>query len=529
MGRDKNAPLPLPLPRPEREPTLVRVPVRAAVAAVRRFAGPPRGRALRGHQPLAAARPVAVVDALEQAEVGVGLVEARAGAVEAEPCGAALVAALLVEAELGLDGGAVDAKGVEALSGAAGELHVLLAAVGVDGEGDLEVHARDDFGVGELPDVDMVAADDAGEGLDVLADVLDVDVVGRRLQENTCRGAGQGDRRLENNGGDEERDGGVGVVLAGPFSEPDDERRYNYTQVPQSVAYDVKYHGVHAHVVVAVSVAALLGLVGKSMVVPVVHARVSPRPLPARVSRLGRREGAVVGTAAILEQGRVFCGLVLVVLVGCPFIRGGIAVVAGVVLGQAGSDDILSEAGWVDAHVLDASEARMPALAGATSVAAPDLAGNSAALAAGLVLAELDAATAVRRFIGLGKEASEMAGLVGRVGMNVSHSGALFLVVSMAVYVFVTMAVVVPVLVIVAMVVSSMPMSMATQDDETDKVGEETGATDDEDELGVLDLGRLDESGDGFEDDGDAEGDKEDGVEKGTENLGSYPLRRTSG
>ena len=88
---------------------------------------------------------------------------------------------VVLEPELGLDRGAVDAVGMETLARPLREPHVLLAALFRDGEGYLDVHGRDDFGVGELPDVNVVAAQYAGEVLDILPDIVEVDVFGRGL------------------------------------------------------------------------------------------------------------------------------------------------------------------------------------------------------------------------------------------------------------------------------------------------------------------------------------------------------------
>lgn len=79
---------------------------------------------------------LAVLDTLEQADVW--LVHVRLASVEGSIIlkggGLLGVAMLLVEAELGLDGGAMDAESVETLSGSSRKLHILLTAVGVDGE-----------------------------------------------------------------------------------------------------------------------------------------------------------------------------------------------------------------------------------------------------------------------------------------------------------------------------------------------------------------------------------------------------------
>jgi len=42
--------------------------------------------------------------------------------------------------------------------------------------------------------------------------------------------------------------------------------------------------------------------------------------------------------------------------------------------------------------------------------------------------------------------------------------------------------------------------------------------------LRIADLGRVDESREGFENNRDAKGDKEDGIEKGTQDLSTEPL-----
>lgn len=80
------------------------------------------------------------------------------------------------------------------------------------------------------------------------------------------------------------------------------------------------------------------------------------------------------------------------------------------------------------------------------------------------------------------------------------------------------------VIMIVVVLAGSMRVAMAAEDKETDKVGEQAGRTNNEHELGVIDLGGFDESGQCFEDDGNTEGDKENGVEKGTKNLCANPL-----
>lgn len=204
---------------------IVTVAVTMIVIMCRRTRPPARVGLIsrRGAAPLADA----VVDALKQAGIIAALdlrTAARRGvAVEGGKCAILAMAAGLVEAELGLDGGAVDTVGVKALASLLGELHVLLAALLGDGEGDLDVEGGHELRIRQLPNVHVVAADDPGEVLDVLLDLRQLEVVRRRLEEHLGGCAGEGDGRLEDDEGDEERDGRVGVLASGPAGEPDDE------------------------------------------------------------------------------------------------------------------------------------------------------------------------------------------------------------------------------------------------------------------------------------------------------------------
>lgn len=160
---------------------------------------------------------------------------------------------LLVQAKLGLNCGAMNAITMEALSGSLGKLHVLFTAVLVNGESDLQVHAGNDLGIRQLPDMNVMAADNTRKTFNVLADLPDADILGSGLKEDSCGGASQGDRGLENNGGDEQRDGGIAIKLARPVGKPDDEGGYNNTNVAQRIAQNVKHHGVHAHISMVVT------------------------------------------------------------------------------------------------------------------------------------------------------------------------------------------------------------------------------------------------------------------------------------
>lgn len=104
-------------------------------------------------------------------------------------------------------------------------------------------------------------------------------------------------------------------------------------------------------------------------------------------------------------------------------------------------------------------------------------------------------------------------------------SSAICRVVRVAVFkAIMVMFVVVLMVVIVVAVSVSVGVTVATEDYKADEVGEEASASDDKYELRVFDVGALDESGKGLENDGNAECDEEDGVEEGAQNFGSNKL-----
>lgn len=107
-----------------------------------------------------------------------------------------------------------------------------------------------------------------------------------------------------------------------------------------------------------------------------------------------------------------------------------------------------------------------------------------------------------------------------------SVSSAVCRIVSVAVFVAIVVMFVVVVMVVIVVAVSvSVGVTVATEDYKADEVGEEASASDDEYQLRVFDVGALDESGEGLENDGNAESDEEDGIEEGAQNLGSNKLQ----
>lgn len=99
-----------------------------------------------------------------------------------------------VEAELGLDRGAVDSIVVQAGPDLPGELHVLVTAGRRNGEVHLDVQRGNQARVVELPDVNVVAADYALQVLDIFPYLLEIDVLGRRLEKDL------GSRKSERDG-----------------------------------------------------------------------------------------------------------------------------------------------------------------------------------------------------------------------------------------------------------------------------------------------------------------------------------------
>lgn len=80
----------------------------------------------------------------------------------------------------------------------------------------------------------------------------------------------------------------------------------------------------------------------------------------------------------------------------------------------------------------------------------------------------------------------------------------------------------------VRMATRSVAVSDIVKQHETDNVRGKTEGSDDQDELGLGYLLRLDESLDSFEEDGQTEGDQEDAVDESTKRLCALPLHSVS-
>lgn len=152
----------------------------------------------------------------------------------------------------------MDSIGVEALPDVSCKGHVPVGALALDVEADLDVERGDELGVAELPDVEVVAADDSRKLLDVLDDVVDAEAGGHGLEEDPGGGLAERDGGEEDDDGDEQGDGRVCIVAPGVVCEPDEEGRDDDADVAEGVAQDMEEDTAHIQVVtVTVTVAAM--------------------------------------------------------------------------------------------------------------------------------------------------------------------------------------------------------------------------------------------------------------------------------
>lgn len=80
--------------------------------------------------------------------------------------------------------------------------------------------------------------------------------------------------------------------------------------------------------------------------------------------------------------------------------------------------------------------------------------------------------------------------------------------------------------VVVALLLSAVRMTVSSKYHKSDQVRGEAEAANNQDDLRVRNLGRVEEARNCFENDGDAEGDQEDGIEEGAQNLCAQPAVR---
>lgn len=134
------------------------------------------------------------------------------------------------------------------------------------------MHGCNDLGVRELPDVHVMARQYIRQRLNVVANLLELKILRRSLQEDLRGGEGEREGGFENDDGNEERHGRIGVVLARPVGQPDDQSGDDDADISEGVAKHVENHGIHTHVAVIVSVAGRAFLARLVVVVGVVQA-----------------------------------------------------------------------------------------------------------------------------------------------------------------------------------------------------------------------------------------------------------------
>ena len=245
---------------------------------------------------------------------------------------AAAVVVLRVEAELGLDGGGVDAIGVQAAADSEREFHVASRALTLEVELDLDVQAADEFGVAELPDVDVVARHDTGKVFDIGLDVVNANTSGNCLEEDARCGFAEGDGGCQDDGSDDERNGRVHVETPAVVGEPNKECGGDNADVAESIAQNVKEDTAHVEVAVVVTTLGLL--LGLSVSVLLVVDRLA----------LG---ASVAGVLALQERlVRRSVGVSVVFVIFWAFLRLSI-------VHTAGCDDGLAESTGVDVDVVE--------------------------------------------------------------------------------------------------------------------------------------------------------------------------------
>ena len=229
---------------------------------------------------------------------------------------AAAVVVLRVEAELGLDGGGVDAIGVQAAADSECELHVASRALTLEVKLDLDVQAADKLGVAELPDVDVVARHDAGEVFDIGLDVVNANTSGNCLEEDARCGFAEGDGGCQDDGSDDERNGRVHVETPAVVGEPNKECGGDNADIAESVAQNVKEDTAHVEVAVVVTtLGLLLGLsVSVLLVVDRLALGASVAGVLALQERLARRS---VGVSVVFVIFWAFLGLNIIHTAGC--------------------------------------------------------------------------------------------------------------------------------------------------------------------------------------------------------------------
>lgn len=239
-----------------------------------------------------------------------------------------------------------------------------------------------------------------------------------------------------------------------------------------------------------------------------------------------------IGALGILEQRGLFISLVSTRQRRIIF---SVAGAGGFGTGRGGGktdgNNVLSETGRVDAHIINTGQARVsaptgPATAAISGMGSDATVGRNRRLAGGAIIIEADSASfrAVRRgSIGnagspsdnnFREDICDSTVLVRYLGVDRPVDATLLR----------SMDVIMGMVMIMVVVSVAVAVTVPSKDEEANKVGEQTGGTDDQNKLRVGNFRRFDKTSQGFEDDGNAKGDEEDCIEECAQNFGSYPL-----
>jgi len=251
--------------------------------------------------------------------------------------GAATVVMLGIETELRLDSGRVNAVRVQAAADGLCKLHVASGAFSLEVELDLDVQTANQLGVAELPDVHVVARNNAREVFDVGLDVVNANAGGDSLKENARGSFAERNRGCENDCGDDKRNYRIHVETPAEVCEPDEECDTDDTDVAESVAQDVQEHATHVEI--SVRMTALRLLLGLRVPVLLVIDRLA----------LGAAVTGMLATQEWLVRRSVSVGVVFIVhgllIVGTVF---GLKIVHA-----SGCNDGLAESARVDMNVVE--------------------------------------------------------------------------------------------------------------------------------------------------------------------------------
>jgi hypothetical protein len=383
-----------------------------------------------------------------------------------------------VKAEFRLDGGRVDAILVEAVANGTSKLHVSCWTLALEVEVDLNVQTCNKLGVAQLPHVEVMGTNNTGELLDVLLDVINAQTSGDSLEQDTRGGKTERDGRSENDAGDDQRNTRIGVEAPLVVGKPDEQSRSNNTNVSESVTHDVKEDTTHVEIAMRMTVTTATGLfLGLSVFVLLV------------VDGLWVLD-ATIAVGSILIKERLLSGLIGIVVLGGGFF----GVFARFdVLESASLDDGTTERWRVDRDVFDrvssgTGTAGLWLLTAVARVRDFDIIAGSGAACCRLLSLGPVCDSALRQHIG------NVSRLISDISIFILGSTAFFSGAD-GVSVWVAMGV-------TAVAVAS--VAVVVEEEKTDDVGGKTETSYNQHKLRVADFLRLDETLDGFKEDGKA-------------------------